>query len=257
MKRLLSIGSLVLLTIMIGVAPTPALAAACGTERWSVKTGTDPDASSVNVTTINPTTIANLFTLIPPATLPNNNRISPTEKTVFSITATLIEYKIEADSDYHLVISDDRGQTMIVEIPSPSCIGAASPFTEAIARARATFDGKFTATGSFQHVTIPIKVTGVGFFDRIHGQTGVAPNGIELHPVLDIVFNPGAEPATPATVEPVEAEHWQYRIITASTAEALITQLNNSSAEGWELVSVTVDAQRPDRYVAFQRRLQE
>jgi hypothetical protein len=27
-------------------------------------------------------------------------------------------------------------------------------------------------------------VTGVGFFDIIHGQTGVAPNGIELHPVL-------------------------------------------------------------------------
>jgi hypothetical protein len=31
-------------------------------------------------------------------------------------------------------------------------------------------------------------MTGVGFFDRIHGQTGVAPNGIELHPVLDIQF---------------------------------------------------------------------
>jgi hypothetical protein len=27
-------------------------------------------------------------------------------------------------------------------------------------------------------------VTGVAFFDFIHGQTGVAPNGIELHPVL-------------------------------------------------------------------------
>ena len=24
-------------------------------------------------------------------------------------------------------------------------------------------------------------ITGVGFFDSIHGQTGVAPNGIELH----------------------------------------------------------------------------
>jgi hypothetical protein len=27
-------------------------------------------------------------------------------------------------------------------------------------------------------------VTGVGFFDFPHGQTGVAPNAIELHPVL-------------------------------------------------------------------------
>ena len=27
-------------------------------------------------------------------------------------------------------------------------------------------------------------VTGVAFFDFKHGQTGVAPNAIELHPVL-------------------------------------------------------------------------
>jgi len=27
-------------------------------------------------------------------------------------------------------------------------------------------------------------VTGVGFFDFWHGQRGVAPNAIELHPVL-------------------------------------------------------------------------
>jgi len=30
--------------------------------------------------------------------------------------------------------------------------------------------------------------TGVGFFDRSHGQTAVALNGIELHPVLNIEF---------------------------------------------------------------------
>jgi hypothetical protein len=27
-------------------------------------------------------------------------------------------------------------------------------------------------------------VTGVAFFDFLHGQSGVPPNGIELHPVL-------------------------------------------------------------------------
>ena len=31
------------------------------------------------------------------------------------------------------------------------------------------------------------QVTGVAFFDFLHGQTGVAPNGIELHPVLDFI----------------------------------------------------------------------
>jgi hypothetical protein len=32
----------------------------------------------------------------------------------------------------------------------------------------------------------PARITGVGFFDRMHGQTGVAPNVIELHPILKI-----------------------------------------------------------------------
>jgi hypothetical protein len=39
-----------------------------------------------------------------------------------------------------------------------------------------------------------VRVTGVGFFDFLHGQTGVAPNGIELHPVLKIEFVPAATP---------------------------------------------------------------
>jgi hypothetical protein len=34
--------------------------------------------------------------------------------------------------------------------------------------------------------TTKVRMIGVGFFDRLHGQTGVAPNGIELHPVLSI-----------------------------------------------------------------------
>src|SRR5207237_586375 len=41
---------------------------------------------------------------------------------------------------------------------------------------------------------IPVQITGVGMFDFLHGQTGVAPNGIEIHPVLDIIFNPTSNP---------------------------------------------------------------
>ena len=37
---------------------------------------------------------------------------------------------------------------------------------------------------SFTHLTGKATIRGVGFFDFLHGQTGVAPNGIELHPVL-------------------------------------------------------------------------
>jgi hypothetical protein len=37
---------------------------------------------------------------------------------------------------------------------------------------------------------MPVRITGVVFFDRQHNQVGRAPNGLELHPLLDIVFNP-------------------------------------------------------------------
>src|SRR5205823_1833356 len=73
----------------------------------------------------------------------------------------------------------------------PSCVGAGSPFLSGIQNARAEFDAKFNVTTSFQTVSVPVQIIGVGMFDFLHGQTGVAPNGIELHPVLDIIFNPG------------------------------------------------------------------
>ena len=51
--------------------------------------------------------------------------------------------------------------------------------------------GGSSAGSTFKTAITPVSVTirGVGFFDRIHGQMGVAPNGIELHPVLDLVVN--------------------------------------------------------------------
>ncbi|HZS08970.1 MAG TPA: lamin tail domain-containing protein [Blastocatellia bacterium] len=160
----------------------------CGVERWSVKTGTDPDAAQVNLNNPTAATIADLIALPAPAVPPDNARVAPAETTVFVVNATLTLYKKEDDVDYHIVLKDESGNTMITEIPCPCCVGATSPFAAGIAQARATFDAHLTATTFFQTADVPVRVTGVGFFDFIHGQTGVAPNGIELHPVLDIVF---------------------------------------------------------------------
>src|SRR6266404_7654149 len=168
--------------------------AQCGVERWPVKTGTDADSKLVNLNNATSTTIANLIGLSAPSTLPQNNRAQPTETTVFVVNATLTEYKLESDSDYHVVLSDSAGKTMIVEIPSPTCVDSTSPFAAAISNARSQFNAHLTATTSFKTTSIPVQVKGVGFFDFLHGQTGVAPNGIELHPVLDIVFNPSSTP---------------------------------------------------------------
>jgi serine protease len=51
-----------------------------------------------------------------------------------------------------------------------------------------------------------VRLTGVGFFDRPHGQTGRARNQIEIHPVLDIEFlDDAVQPVAPggATVDGV------------------------------------------------------
>jgi hypothetical protein len=167
--------------------------AQCGVERWSVKTGTDPDAGLVNLNSSTPTTIANLASLPAPNPIPSNNRVQPTETTVWVINATLTKYKLESDSDYHLVIDDGAGHTMIVEVPSPACVGSSSPFASGISNARSEVDSHLNVTTSFQTASIPVQVKGVGMFDFLHGQTGVAPNGIELHPVLDILFNPSSD----------------------------------------------------------------
>jgi hypothetical protein len=166
--------------------------AACGVERWSVKTGTDPQASSVNLGSYISSTIYNFHQSTRPSSLPSNGRVSPRETTQYRLSATLTKYVREADSDYHLVIRDSSGRTMIVEIPAVNCVGSGSPFGPGISRARQQFDARFTATTSMKTTSTPITLKGVGFWDYIHGQTGVAPNGIEVHPALDVTFGTSA-----------------------------------------------------------------
>lgn len=174
--------------------------AACGIERWSVKTGTDAGASAIDLTHPVRTNVATMRLWIPPYTLPVDSRVSPFETTLLAVDATLVKYKLEDDSDLHLVIMDPLGNTMIAEIPSPACV-TTGPFRDLIAGARAEFEARFSATTSFKSTNTPIRLTGIGFFDYIHGQTGVAPNGIEIHPVLSVQLSPeqGTPTPTPST----------------------------------------------------------
>jgi hypothetical protein len=214
-----------LLLAVLLVTTSSSLFAQCGVERWSVKTGTDADVSQVNVNSSANTTIATMRAIPAPSPIPANNRVAPTETTVWVINATLTMFKLESDSDYHLVIQDASGNTMISEIPSPTCVGSGSPFLPGITNARSEFDAKFTATTSFQTANIPVKVTGVGMFDFLHGQTGVAPNGIELHPVLDIVFNPGTGPDFTVSAAPTS--------LSVSQGSSATTTISTSGSGGF------------------------
>jgi hypothetical protein len=178
----------------------------CGRERWSVKTGTDSDAGRVNLTAAYQTTISYLVSLPYPRDIPNDGRVVPVETTKWQVDATLVAYKLEHDSDYHLILNDGS-RSMIAEIPEPVCVGGSSPFSAAIAHARSQFDARFNPTDVFQRASLPVRVTGIGFFDFYHGQTGAAPNQVELHPVLDVEFNPpvaatAASPANSGSAQP-------------------------------------------------------
>ena len=196
------------------------LHAQCGVERWSIKTGTDSGASAINLSTYVSYTIYNMLQSAKPATLPANSRIAPRETTQYSLSGTLTKYAKEGDSDYHLVIQDSAGRTMIVEIPAPNCVGAGSPFGPGVTNARRQFDARFTATTTFKTTSTPVTVRGVGFWDFLHGQTGVAPNGIEIHSVLNITFGTAAlAPAvlslpegTPAR-DPADEVHYPADVI--------------------------------------------
>ena len=166
----------------------------------------------------------------------HDRRLGVVEQTVWSIEATIIALKLEADGDYHLVLQGASGETMIAECPTPTpTFIADSAWLGNIQEARTKIDDKlvsklspnnfvpmggtlvpreslplsmqarampssvasFVSTEKGQEMGLPTfktsvkptpaRITGVGFFDNVHGQMGVSQlNGIELHPLLKI-----------------------------------------------------------------------
>jgi hypothetical protein len=185
--RILSKYAVLILTLFVNVQ----VFAQCGVERWSIKTGTDSGAWSINLSSYVSSTIYNFYQSTRPSTIPSNSRVAPRETTQYQLSGTLTKYKKETDKDYHLVIQDGAGRTMIIEIPDPNCVSG-SAFASGISHARSQFDARFTATSTMKTTSTAVTIKGIGFWDYLHGQTGVAPNGIEVHPVLNITFGSSA-----------------------------------------------------------------
>lgn len=117
------------------------------------------------------TTVQYLVTRRAPSSLPSTRL--PFEHHIFTVVARVTFVREEADSDYHFILQE-RGSHMIGETPAPYCDTRATlHYRRLMARARRTTKTCARA-----------RVTGVAFFDFDHGQTGVAPNAIELHPIL-------------------------------------------------------------------------
>jgi hypothetical protein len=74
---------------------------------------------------------------------------------------------------------------MIAEAPNaPSCTVNATPYRKR----------QMAAARRLVRLCVRAVITGVAFWDFPHGQTGVAPNAIELHPILGFACIPKRKP---------------------------------------------------------------
>lgn len=160
--------------------------ACTGKDRWDVKTLSDAGATSINYTP-SPISIINLISI------PLSNTIGGTtprfgiEFNTYSITCHIREYKLSSDGDYHLVLQDisNPSITMIGEIPDPYCESLKQSIRfDQIIQARKDFKNTLLVTEQVD--TSVYIVTGVAFYDKVHGQLGAASNAVEIHPILTI-----------------------------------------------------------------------
>jgi hypothetical protein len=166
----------------------PQLAAvSCPVERGPVKEGSDLDRSKVS-STVSKVSVAYLRGRAKPWSYPKSHRVTATELHTYQVTAYLTQYKQESDGDFHLVLKDSSGRSMIAEIPYGACVPTSSRWKSKIASVRSAFTAKYHVTTSWHYVHRLVTVRGIGYMDPLHGQTGVAPNGVELHPVIAFQF---------------------------------------------------------------------
>src|SRR5207248_11471266 len=117
-------------------------------------------------------------------------RSTPFGRQVWQVGAQMIEFKLEGDSDIHLVLFD-HGDYLIAEMPAVQCLPKATRDRKAIVAARKKFE---VSCGKPERHWKPLGavavISGVGFFDKPHTQKPHAQNFAELHPVTGIRLGP-------------------------------------------------------------------
>lgn len=157
-----------------------------GKDRWDVKTLTDNDAANINYSP-SIITIPNLISIPLQNTISDNTPRFGIEFNTYTLNCRIREYKLSTDGDYHLVLQDisDPSVTMIGEIPDPYCESVTQSLRfNQISQARKDFKNSLLVTAQVD--TSVYTITGVAFYDKVHGQLGAAPDAIEIHPILSI-----------------------------------------------------------------------
>jgi hypothetical protein len=177
------------LTLLLILVPCYARSQQCGSDmdRWPEKIlNNGSKLSTVSVFT----TIAeeNALPLIPKGGWRKHPRYS-NELTLDSLRGTVIMAGEEDDNDFHLVLIDNAGDSMIIEIPSPDDCPEVSTHKEEYRIARAKAESLFGVITSQSIHCVPrkdITAVGYGFFDKKGHGKGHSRNGREIHPVLRI-----------------------------------------------------------------------
>ena len=140
-----------------------------------------------------PATIAELVAIPHVERPPGMRRIAPAELRTYTLRdVTLRSFQRSPDGDVHMVLADAEGRTMIAEATPPGCTAETSPWRDRIVLVRAVVDGMVgQSLVGWGHRKV--SMTGVGYMDSLHGQPGVAPNGIEIHPILAICIGEGCD----------------------------------------------------------------
>jgi hypothetical protein len=159
-------------------------APACGHDLFDLKTFSDARRNLVYLRPVQ-TTVGAIAARRRPRQTPTA-RARGFERHVLRVTAEITEYKLEPDSDIHMILFD-KGVYMIAEMPSPACLPRTTRQRRAITNARKYFEQRCgAATNQWRSLGAVADISGVGFWDTPHGQRGHAPNYAELHPVTHI-----------------------------------------------------------------------
>jgi hypothetical protein len=165
--------------------------------RWPVRTGSDLDASLVNDVPV-PATVEELVgqprprgMRLPTKRFPayQNRRAEGVERTVYVLETTIVGCQLMLSQNFHLNLKGDSGQTMIANCPhpDPEFVDPGSRWVKQIAQVRHQIEERLKPIpGQRMEVNERVRITGIGFFNHVHGQWGMAANGIELAPVLGI-----------------------------------------------------------------------
>jgi hypothetical protein len=165
------------------------IALSCAVERADVKyaVGFGPLSSAPGLATV-----ASLAALpVPNGRITGREKgLQPSEGKLYTVVATIPFAKLEADLDWHIVLQDGAA-TMIAESVDPNCApDTPTDIQQAIMVVRSNLLRASHGGGPKGLVGLRVQVTGVLFFDVLHGQHGVAPNGVELHPITDVIVLP-------------------------------------------------------------------